>query len=105
MVSEPTPTTSVGLGVTPVGGSARAGVAARAVIAAAAVAAPSSLLTIRTFCPPRDTRAHVGPRCLLASRGVSAERAQFKRCAWPQRNGKLNTRLTTGHGGRRPGVN
>src|SRR5215813_9217205 len=53
MVSEPTPTTSVSAGVTPGGGSARAGVAIMAVSAAAEVAATSSLLTIRTFCPPR----------------------------------------------------
>src|SRR5215472_7597580 len=68
MVSEPTPTTSVGLGVVPAGGSARAGVATRAVIAAAAVAATNSLLTIRTFCPPRDYSGTRQPRGSLGIR-------------------------------------
>src|SRR5215471_13339203 len=62
MVSEPTPTTSAGFGVTPGGGSAKAGAAVVTVITAAAVAAISSLLTIRTFRPPRHESGTRRPR-------------------------------------------
>jgi hypothetical protein len=67
------------------------------VSAAAAVAATSSLLTIRTFCPPRDYSGTFQPR--VSSLGhsaeppwASAERAQLQRSAWPQRNGQVNSR-------------
>src|SRR5262249_29518686 len=55
MVSEPTPTTSAGFGVTPLGGSARAGPAASATAAAAAAAPATSLVRIRNFLPSIET--------------------------------------------------
>src|SRR5262249_48549266 len=80
MVSEPTPTTSPGLGVTPAGGSARAGAAAN-VTAAAATATPTTsldririhaLLVAQTFAgigePPSVTRLAGGPVCRRVSK-------------------------------------
>src|SRR5262245_48265702 len=52
MVSEPTPTTSVSFGLTPLGGSARAGPTAMAVADAATAPATISFLSVRMISAP-----------------------------------------------------
>src|SRR5487761_1319563 len=56
VVSDPTPTTSVALGVTPVGGSASAGPAASATRVAAAADPARSLLSMRILFPSSSSR-------------------------------------------------